>query len=176
MSETMIVQMVIGKRLMVHGVLYRRDDRAYKVSDNLGMELLDLTEMDLPVFRQTRLDRLADDTHVIDMVNGKGADTDGSDDIVKTEVGGKVISTKPTSGRTAADIRKELEAVEAQEALDDVKVDRDDSDEDEMAELMDDDEVDATEVIVKPKSGLRIKTKKSKDKAKKLNPSEVAEI
>lgn len=172
MSETMIVQMVSGKRFMVHGILYRRDDRAYKVSENLGMELLDLSNRDLPIFRQTRIDRLADDTHVIDLVNGKGADVEGASDVVDKEVGGKVISTKPTTGRTAADIRKELEEVEAQELLDDER--RDIPDDAEMAELMDDDDKDASPTVApQKKSGLKIKSGKSKAKA---NPSDVAEI
>lgn len=168
MSSTMLLQMVSCKRIMIQGILFRRDDRAYKVTEDFGMTLLELEDRDLPIFRQTRVDRLADDTHVIDLTGKKGKlikIADGGEDVVRREVGGKIISTTPASGRTAADIRAELAVVEAQEdqALLDAE-DHDDGNADEMDSLMDANETQEEKVTTKIKKGTKIKTSKKTKK------------
>lgn len=96
MSETMIVQMIHGNRFFKDGTLFKRQDRAYRVTEDYGFELIDITDNDRPKFAQTREDRLADDTHIIDLTKGQ---VDDGEEVVVREVGGKIISRKPKSGK-----------------------------------------------------------------------------
>ena len=104
---SMILQMVTCQRVMVKNILFRRDDRAYRVTDAFGMELLELSNNDLPMFRQTTTDRLAEDTTIIDLTGDDASSDDGGSEIVEREVGGKVISKKPSAGKTKAALDKE---------------------------------------------------------------------
>ena len=102
MAKTKILQMVTGNRIWFEGVLYRRDDRAYKVTKKHGLDLLALDEGDLPIFRETKKSNLAEDTHIIDLTGGA---VEEGEDVVRKEVGGKVISKEPATGKSKKDLK-----------------------------------------------------------------------
>ncbi len=110
MAKNMIVQMVTCQRYMYGETLFRRDNRAYKVQQSYGLDLLDLLEGDRPVFKQTRKDRLADDTVIIDLTGGG---TDEGEDETEYEVSGKAIRTKSKTGKSRDDKKKKVKTIKA---------------------------------------------------------------